>query len=50
MPTNIQVIQSLLSEAQITLNGPSDTDIQVMNPDFYSRILRDGLEGGKKSG
>lgn len=45
MPTNIQVIQSLLFEAQITLNGPSDTDIQVMNPDFYNRILRDGVLG-----
>ena len=45
MPNNKEVIQSLLAEAQITLNGPGDSDIQVRNPKFYDRVLRDGVLG-----
>ena len=45
MSNNKEVVQSLLSEAQVTINGPRDTDIQVVNPEFYSRVLRDGIMG-----
>ena len=45
MPTNKEVIRSLLSEAQVTINGSSDSDIQVMNPEFYNRVLREGVLG-----
>ena len=45
MPNKKEVIQSLLSEAQITLNGNDDTDIQVINSGFYDRVLREGVLG-----
>jgi len=45
MPGNKEVIQSLLDEAHITINGSGDADIQIRNPEFYNRILRDGILG-----
>jgi len=45
MPNKKDVIQSLLSEAQITLNGTGETDIQVKNSGFYNRVLREGVLG-----
>ena len=45
MPNNKQIIQSLLSEAQITINGTGDADIQIMNPEFYNRVLSEGILG-----
>jgi len=45
MPNKKEVIQSLLSEAQITLNGTGETDIQVNNSGFYNRVLREGVLG-----
>lgn len=45
MPNYKQVIQSLLSEAQITINGSGDSDIQVINPEFYKRVLQEGILG-----
>ncbi|MDP3916240.1 MAG: cyclopropane fatty acyl phospholipid synthase [Bacteroidota bacterium] len=45
MQNNQEVIKSLLSEAHVTLNGTGDSDIQVNNPAFYNRVLRDGVLG-----
>jgi cyclopropane-fatty-acyl-phospholipid synthase len=45
MPSKKEVIQSLLSEAQITLNGSGEADVQVKNSEFYNRVLREGLLG-----
>lgn len=45
MPSNKDVIQSLLKEAHITINGSGDHDLQVKNPAFYNRIIRDGVLG-----
>jgi cyclopropane-fatty-acyl-phospholipid synthase len=45
MPTNKEVIRSLLSEAQITINGSGDSDIQVKNQELYPRLLREGILG-----
>lgn len=40
-----KVIESLLDIAGITINGPRDYDIQIHNPDFYGRILKQGVLG-----
>ena len=45
MPNKKEVIQSLLSEAQITLNGNGNADIHVNNSGFYNRVLREGVLG-----
>ena len=45
MPKYKEVIQSLLSEVPIAINGPGDADIQVLNPEFYNRVLREGALG-----
>lgn len=45
MPNKKEVIQSLLSEAQITVNGIGESDIQVNNSAFYNRVLLDGVLG-----
>jgi len=45
MPNKKEVIQSLLSEAQITVNGTGESDIQVNNSAFYNRVLLDGVLG-----
>lgn len=45
MPDNQKIVQSILSEAQVTINGSGDWDIQVMNPEFYKRVLREGVLG-----
>lgn len=45
MPSNKEVIKSLLDEAHITINGLGDSDIQIRNPEFYNRVLRDGILG-----
>jgi len=45
MPNKKEVIQSLLSEAQITLNGNGNADIQINNSGFYNRVLREGVLG-----
>jgi cyclopropane-fatty-acyl-phospholipid synthase len=39
------MIESLLSEAGIQINGPHPWDITVHNPDFFSRILKFGTLG-----
>jgi len=38
-------IRSLLLTAGVNANGQGDADIQVKNPDFYKRVLRDGTLG-----
>lgn len=38
-------IRDLLASADIEVNGPNLWDIQVHNPDFYARLLRDGSLG-----
>ena len=38
-------IRSLLVSAGINANGQGDADIQVKNPDFYKRVLREGALG-----
>lgn len=45
MASNIELIRSLLSRANITLNGEDDADIQVSNPEFYDRVISNGLLG-----
>lgn len=45
MPNKKEVIQSLLSEAQITLNGNGNADIHVNNSGFYNRVLSKGVLG-----
>ncbi|MGE5393520.1 MAG: cyclopropane fatty acyl phospholipid synthase [Candidatus Saccharibacteria bacterium] len=45
MARNKDVIQSLLKEANITINGSGDCDIQVSNSAFYNRVLRDEALG-----
>jgi len=45
MSSKKEVIQSLLSEAQITVNGSGEADIQVNNSAFYNRVLLDGVLG-----
>jgi cyclopropane-fatty-acyl-phospholipid synthase len=45
-PKNAEkVIRELLSTAGITVNGSQTFDIQVHNPRFYSRVLREHLLG-----
>ena len=39
------MIKSLLNSAGVHVNGNGDADIQVKNPDFYKRVLRDGVLG-----
>ncbi|MCL9782261.1 cyclopropane fatty acyl phospholipid synthase [Vibrio sp. S4M6] len=39
------VILELLSDSPIQINGPKKHDIQVINPDFYQRVLVDGSIG-----
>ena len=36
-----KVIRSLLAEAQVEVNGSRPWDLQVKNPAFYGRVLRD---------
>ena len=36
------VISDLLSNSPIQLNGSRNFDIQVLNPDFYKRVLVEG--------
>lgn len=38
-------IRSLLFSAGVNPNGQGDADIQVKNPDFYKRVLREGSLG-----
>lgn len=45
MPPYKEVIESLLSEARITINGSGDSDIQVNHLGFYHRVLREGVLG-----
>lgn len=40
-----EVIQNLLHEAGVTLNGDASYDIQVNDDRFYTRVLRDGELG-----
>ncbi|HRS74983.1 MAG TPA: hypothetical protein P5282_08595, partial [Anaerolineaceae bacterium] len=39
------VVRELLDLAQVKVNGPDPWDIQVHNPAFYDRVLRDGTLG-----
>jgi cyclopropane-fatty-acyl-phospholipid synthase len=45
MANSSEIVRTLLSTAHVTLNGDGDADIQVNNPDFYDRVLSDGLLG-----
>jgi cyclopropane-fatty-acyl-phospholipid synthase len=38
-------IRDLLAKAGITINGPQPWDLQVRDPRFYDRVLRDGSIG-----
>ena len=40
-----QIIESLLADADITLNGSNSCDPQVHNENFYGRVLREGSLG-----
>ncbi len=40
-----QTIHDLLSIAGVQINGPQPFDIQVRRPDFYQRVLGDGVVG-----
>ena len=39
------IIQELLAQADIRVNGPRPWDIQVFKPDFYRYVLRDASLG-----
>lgn len=39
------LIQQLAATAGVGFNGPQPWDIQVLNPDFYQRVLQDGIIG-----
>jgi len=39
------VVQQLLSTAGIEINGQSPTDIQILNDDFYTRVVKEGALG-----
>jgi len=38
-------IKTLFQSAGVEVNGPGDADIQIINPDFYRRVIRDGSLG-----
>ena len=40
-----QIIESLLADAGITINGSNAYDPQIHNEDFYGRVLREGSLG-----
>jgi cyclopropane-fatty-acyl-phospholipid synthase len=40
-----EIVKTLLNSAGVSVNGPGDGDIQVHNPEFYKRVLRDGALG-----
>ncbi|CAB1221615.1 cyclopropane fatty acyl phospholipid synthase [Acinetobacter bouvetii] len=40
-----ELIESLLNEASIVINGDQLHDIQIHNPQFYSRIIQEGSLG-----
>ncbi|WP_312982385.1 cyclopropane fatty acyl phospholipid synthase [Atlantibacter sp.] len=40
-----RIVNDLLSKAGVAINGPSPTDLQVKNPDFYKRVLQQGSLG-----
>ncbi|WP_035341283.1 MULTISPECIES: cyclopropane fatty acyl phospholipid synthase [Dickeya] len=40
-----QIVNNMLAGAGITINGSHPFDIQVKNPNFYKRILREGSLG-----
>ncbi|HPN33011.1 MAG TPA: cyclopropane fatty acyl phospholipid synthase [bacterium] len=39
------MLHELLSTAAITINGPARHDIQILNPDFYPRVMKQGHLG-----
>jgi cyclopropane-fatty-acyl-phospholipid synthase len=45
MSMNKVLIDRLLAEAGITVDGKEPCDIRIKNPKFYRRILRDGSIG-----
>lgn len=45
MSTDRLIIEKILSGAGITINGPAPYDIQIANPKFFSRVVRDGSIG-----
>lgn len=45
MEKDKSTIKSLLDVAGVTINGNNDYDIQIHNPDFYGRVLRQGILG-----
>lgn len=40
-----RIVNDLLSKAGVAINGPSPADLQVKNPDFYKRVLKQGSLG-----
>lgn len=40
-----RIASELLSQADIKINGPARSDIQVKNPDFFRRVLQEGSLG-----
>ncbi|PKO99340.1 MAG: hypothetical protein CVU03_02150 [Bacteroidetes bacterium HGW-Bacteroidetes-2] len=40
-----EIIENLLEQAGITIEGQKPYDIRVYHPDFYRRILKDGARG-----
>ena len=47
LPTNKwqNILEDLLSHTPIQINGSSRHDIQVLNPNFYKRVIQDGSIG-----
>ena len=45
MPDYKAIVQRLLSEAEVEINGNSPWDIQVHNPEFYKRVITRGTLG-----
>ena len=47
LPTNKwqNILEDLLSHTSIQINGSSRHDIQVLNPNFYKRVIQDGSIG-----
>jgi cyclopropane-fatty-acyl-phospholipid synthase len=45
MSMNKVLIDQLLAEAGITVDGKEPCDIRIKSPKFYRRILRDGSIG-----
>ena len=45
MTTKREIVEQMLSEIGICINGPERWDIQVRDERFYARLLKDGSLG-----